>query len=106
MNYGVIIQPDAQREIEESYAWLIPRSPQNAPRWLDGLNQAVQSLQQLPQRCPLAPENDAFDYEVRQLLYGKRPGVYRILFTIHEDFVHILHIRHAARKFLDETESS
>jgi len=45
----------------------------------------------------LAPENEVFDFEVRKLLYGKRPHVYRILFTIENETVTILHIRHGRR---------
>jgi hypothetical protein len=35
--------------------------------------------------------------ELRELYFGRRPGVYRILFIIDRGTVHILHIRHAAR---------
>ncbi|MBI1745825.1 MAG: hypothetical protein HYR55_04460 [Acidobacteria bacterium] len=33
---------------------------------------------------------------VRQILYGKRGGAYRVLFQIIGDVVFILHVRHAA----------
>ena len=62
------------------------------------LEEAMASLGILPARCPLALENDRFPFEVRQLLYGRKPHVYRILFTIDGDTVNILHIRHARRK--------
>jgi hypothetical protein len=35
---------------------------------------------------------------VRHLLYGRRPHVYRILFTIESDVVQVLHIRHGRRR--------
>lgn len=35
-----------------------------------------------PERCAFAQENAFFPEDIRQLLYGKRSGVYRILFTI------------------------
>jgi hypothetical protein len=35
---------------------------------------------------------------VRQLLYGRKPHVYRVLFTIEGDVVRVLHIRHGRRK--------
>lgn len=43
------------------------------------------------------PRALAFRFEVRHLLYGRKPNVYRILFTIEGDTVHVLHIRHADR---------
>jgi hypothetical protein len=37
---------------------------------------------EFPERCPIAPENARFNFEVRQLLYGRKPHLYRILFTM------------------------
>lgn len=36
------------------------------------------------------------------LLFGKRLGIYRILFTIEADTVQVLTVRHAARRSLRE----
>jgi plasmid stabilization system protein ParE len=73
-----------------------------AEAWLDGVLAAIDTLTSLPRRCPLAPENDEFDVEVRQLLYGE----HRILFTVEDDVVRVLHVLHGARRFLtpDEVE--
>ncbi len=54
----------------------------------------------MPHRCPLAPENEEFEDEVRQHLYGKRDNKYRILFSIMDAEVQILHIRHGKRRRL------
>jgi plasmid stabilization system protein ParE len=62
------------------------------------LQDAIASLAKFPERCPLAPENAAFPFEVRQLLYGYAPHVYRILFTIEGQTVCVLHIRHGRRQ--------
>jgi plasmid stabilization system protein ParE len=67
-------------------------------RWFLAMEDAIASLSAFPKRCLLAPENTQFPFEVRQLLYGNKPHVYRILFTIADDTVNILHIRHARRK--------
>jgi len=45
------------------------------------------SLANFPERCALAPESNHFPFEVRQLLYGKRPHTYRILLAIRGDTV-------------------
>jgi hypothetical protein len=50
----------------------------------------------------LASENGHFAEEIRQLLYGRGRNRYRILFTIGEEAVHVLHIRHGARRYLHE----
>jgi plasmid stabilization system protein ParE len=97
MSYHVIILPDAERELEEAYRWVREEAPHHADKWLDGLLAARDSLSEFPERCSLAPENEHFREEIRQLLYGKRGGRYRLLFTIERDTVFILPIRHAAR---------
>lgn len=100
MAYRVEILPPALADVEEAWAWMHARSPTRAARWRNGLLEALQSLATFPERCGLAPENDIFDEEIRQLLYGKRRGVYRVLFTIRGDVVTVLHVRHGARRFL------
>ena len=67
-------------------------------RWFKGWRETVVSLSHSPQRCSFAPENDVFPFEVSQLLYGRNPNVYRILFTIAGDTVSVLHICHGRRQ--------
>ena len=100
MKYRVEITAEAEAEIKEAYLWIFRDSPANAARWRRGLLEAVRSLSQQPTRCPLAPESAFFKQDIRQLLYGKHGGVYRVLFVIEEKSVSILHVRHAAREFL------
>ena len=102
MIYRVIIQPNAEAELDAAYTYRHARAPQAAARWLAGLVEAINSLEQFPARCPLAPENGHFAEEIRQLLYGTRRDVFRILFTIQGDTVHVLHIRHGAQQYLHE----
>jgi plasmid stabilization system protein ParE len=71
---------------------------------MNGLFRAIESLNKMPFRCSLAIENDYFEEEIRQLLYGKRGRVYRIIFTIREEEVHILFVRHSAQKPLSPEE--
>jgi plasmid stabilization system protein ParE len=71
-------------------------------RWFEKLGEAIASLSSLPGRCKLAPENASVPFEMRQLLYGRNPHLYRILFTIEGETVYVLRIRHGRRKRLDE----
>jgi len=48
-------------------------------------------LRVLPKAFPLAPENDEFSEEIRQMVAGR----YRVLFTIKGRKVHVLHVRGA-----------
>jgi len=47
---------------------------------------------------PLAPESAVLPFEVSHLLRGHPPHVYRILFTIEDNTVFVLHIRHGRRQ--------
>jgi hypothetical protein len=69
-------------------------------RWFLKLDEAIASLAKMPKRCKLAPENTAFPFEVRELLYGQKPHIYRILFTIEGNVVYVLHLRHGRRATL------
>ena len=72
-----------------------------AEQWLLGLEEALRSLEELPQRCALAREAWAVSgVKVRQLIYK----AHRVLYYIEEDTVHILHLHHGAREALDSSE--
>jgi len=49
-------------------------------------------------RCPLAPEDALFPFEVRHLLYATHPMFIGFFFTIEDDTVLVLHIRHGRRQ--------
>ena len=98
MTYNVIVTPTADGEAMEAVRWYAERSPDIAQRWHNGLTRAINSLAKMPTRCPVShADSQALGCEVRQLLYGKRRGVYRILFSIAGDTVWVLRIRHSAK---------
>lgn len=99
MDFRVDLSEQAQRDIAAIYDWLHAEHAGDAgERWFVALGAAISSLAVLPSRCPLAPENQDSPAELRQLLYGHRPHVYRILFTIEGASVQVLHIRHGRRR--------
>jgi plasmid stabilization system protein ParE len=106
MSYRVILQPRAVRDLQAAARCLFDRSRSSATarRWLSGIRRKIDTLKVSPERCPADPDSDAYGGEVRMLLYGKRPGTYRILFTIQGREVHILAIRHAARRNLTDED--
>ncbi len=99
MDFRVELSDQAQRDIAAIYDWLQSQQAGDAgARWFLALRTAIASLATLPSRCPLAPENPDSPVELRQLLYGRKPHIYRILFAIEDDTVHVLHIRHGRRR--------
>ncbi len=104
MTYEVIIEPPAEIEIEQAYLKIAADAPMAAARWYNGLLDAIERLSSHPKRCSLAPEDSAFELEIRQLLYGRKGQRYRALLTITEDTVHVLHFRHWAQAAMTADE--
>ena len=97
MTYRVIVLPGAESEIANAVAWIAERSPVAAASWVEGIRQALSTLSEMPSRCPVADDDFRNEVIVRQLLYGRRRNRYRILFTVKEDTIQILHVRHGSR---------
>jgi plasmid stabilization system protein ParE len=97
-HFRVIIQPRARAEAMEGFRWITERSPTAAARWYAGLRKAVAKLAENPEINPLAEEeSEHFGITIRQALYGRRRGVYRILYSIQQDTISVIAIRHSAR---------
>jgi mRNA-degrading endonuclease RelE of RelBE toxin-antitoxin system len=99
MEYHVELASRARKDLEDLFLEKQVESSGAAALCHGGLQRAVLSLEQHPFRCQLAPEATAWKRDLRQLLYGKKPYVYRILFEIDSAraVVKVLHIRHGAR---------
>jgi plasmid stabilization system protein ParE len=96
MEYRVKVVPRAGRDLYGIYDWIGAGSSGAALAWYRGLREAIRSLGNAPNRCPITPE----DRHLRQLLYGAKPNVYRVIFRTleREKRVDVLHIRHGARQ--------
>ena len=98
MKYQVRISQRAERDVDQTLRWFLDqRATGAAARWHARLLSRIDTLETRPQRCRLAEEAKDFGIEVRELLFGRRPGMYRILFQIKGQVVQILRIRHCAR---------
>ncbi len=107
MTYRVIIQPRAERDIQEKARYILDqsKSPANALRWIRGIRAKIDTLKAQPLRCPIDPDSDAYGAEVRLLLFGKKHSRYRILFIIRSNIVHVLTVRNTAQqRMADEAE--
>jgi plasmid stabilization system protein ParE len=99
MDFRVELTERAQRDIAILFDWLQREQAGEAgARWFNGLRAAIDSLATLPGRYPIAPESRRSPVEIRQLLYGRPSHVYRILFSVEQQVVHVLHIRHGRRR--------
>lgn len=97
--FEVIFHPGARDEAADVALYIAEHAGvAQADAWLDELEQTVHSLSEYPRRFALAREASSFPGEdLRQALVHS----HRIIFTIRGSTVHVLHIRHAARRNLD-----
>lgn len=100
MTNPVIVHHPARMDILEAYSRGADNAPVAAEKWLGRLENAIESLNQNPRRCPVAHENDEVVEELRELLFGKRPNVFRIVFAMDGDTVRVLRFLRGQRRFL------
>ena len=101
--YRVRIVERAQDDLRRIRREIGVRNSAQARTWFSGLEEIILSLSMHPQRGGITPEAAKF----RQLLYGRRPHVYRVIYTINEQtkIVRVLHIRHGRQDSFTETET-
>jgi plasmid stabilization system protein ParE len=91
--YIVVFEASAQADVQQAYDWgCRVWGKGQAQKWVRNLRAATRNhLAVIPAGFPLAPENDEFQEEIRQMVVGR----YRVLFTIRGRKVHVLHVRGA-----------
>ena len=95
MPYLVNISSRAQRDLARIYRRINADDSDVALKWYGGFRQAILSLEEQPNRCPVTAEND----KLRHLLYGNKPHICRPIYRVVEKHkqVEVLHIRHGAQ---------
>ena len=102
MAYLINVAARAERDLALLFAEINAEHSDEALKWYRGLKEAILSLEDHPNRCPATRENE----NLRHLLYGHKPHVYRVIYRVREKRkqVDVLHIRHGARRKLRTTE--
>lgn len=96
----MVVTPQAQTDIRESFLYIYERAPLNGERWLKLLYAQLDTLEQFPERCGPAVEREYLEEDLRQLLFKS----HRVIFQVdrRSNTVYILHVRHAKRRALGE----
>ncbi len=91
LQYKVTFLAEAYDDIINSFEWGVSRwGDELAQKWLKDLYETIFSvLETSPLGCPIAPDNDEWDFEVRMLVFLR----YRILFTILNDEKEVVVVR-------------
>ena len=105
MKYQVRITRKAEHDIDAALNWFRENLAEAAAnRWFANLLRKIDTLESLPTRCGMAAESDEMGVELRELMFGRRPAIYRIVFLTDGAVVHILRIRHRRRDSLKPEE--
>src|ERR1700738_1821260 len=114
MAYHIEFAEREARDLEALYVEKNATESQAASPWCNGLEEAIYALASYPHPCPAAPEARNLRRELRHLLYGKKPHVYRVIYEVDElrQTVWGFTVRHGARgerlrrPILDEARNS
>jgi plasmid stabilization system protein ParE len=104
MSFEVLITLRGQQEAQSIHDWWSRhRSAEQASRWYEECWKCISSLEDDPERWPLAGESDRFPYSLRQLNFGlgRRP-THRILYTMRHDRVVVLRVRSLSQQDLED----
>jgi plasmid stabilization system protein ParE len=106
MPYRVEFSDRALRDIELLYLEKNAAESNAAARWYNRLEQALLALESHPSRCSVASESRKCKRTLRNLLHGRKPNVYRVIYEVDEAkrTVWALTIRHGARRKLKPAE--
>jgi plasmid stabilization system protein ParE len=96
MKYAVNVTLRAERDLARLYGEIDAANSETAREWYRGLKKQILSLEKLPFRSAVTPENR----NLRHLLYGHRRNTYRVIYRVVGMRVDVLHVRHGARKKL------
>lgn len=93
--FHVTIEEEARQNIRAHFSNLQQENPgSDYPwQWFHGISEAILDLSHSAERCGTAYEDKFFQEGIRQRLFHS----YKILFTIRDGVVHVLHIRHQAQ---------
>jgi len=96
MTFEVRLSKRAERDLRDIYGSINAENSEAAAKWFRGLEAAIFSLETYPVRCAVTPERP----NLRHLLYGNKPHIYRVLFNIDDGtaIVSVAQIRHGARR--------
>ena len=101
----VIVRPEILRDLARIARSIGTNvSATSAIRWRMRIESAIRSLANDAEQWPEADEAVALGLNLRFHSVGRRPHVYRILFTFDDAAVDVFKIRHASQDYITEDD--
>jgi plasmid stabilization system protein ParE len=98
MEFRVEVAPRAQQDPDKIYDWVVSSAPIAGLRWCERFENSLASLSNFPGRCPVETTLSSRRQTIRKLVFGTTRHKYRVYFTIRQEVVMVLHIRHGSRR--------
>ena len=107
MKFKVHIQASARKDYNSIIDFIDGRSEAGAIAWGHAFDKALARLEEFADTMALAEEDELVEFDIREVHFKTRRGlVYRAVFTILGDTVHILHVRGPGQDYLGADEIS
>ncbi len=91
--YKINISFNAQKDLEYVFFYIAEDSINNAKKFILDLEEKIYSLETMPERFALLPENIFFGSNYRQIIHKK----YRVIYKISNNSVCIMRVVHGAQ---------
>jgi plasmid stabilization system protein ParE len=96
--YQIIFNPSAYQKLDNIFSYIALESSKIAIKIIDGIEKQIMSLTSITERFPVVPEKITYkSYQIRHFFYKKS---FRVIYTVYDDIVHILDIRHSAQDYI------
>jgi plasmid stabilization system protein ParE len=100
--YHITLNPSVYKKLEGIFSYIAAESPKSALAVLDEIEKQIISLESMPERFALVPENITYkNYQVRHFFCKKS---FRVIYAINKNEVRVIDVRHAAQSFLSEND--
>ncbi len=100
--YQIIFNSSVYSKLEDIFSYIALESPKVAIDIINDLEKQIMSLEKLPKRFANIPEKINYkNYQIHHFFCKKS---FRVIYTIYDDKVRILDIRHGAQNFISEDE--
>lgn len=94
MTYRLVVSQRAERDADAIYTWLLKHTAKGAANWFSAFRDALQAIRSEPGIYSRAPEADMLRIDLRQALFKTSRGrLYRLLFTVAHEAVHVAAVR-------------
>ena len=101
MTFAVRLTAEAEANVRDIRDWIAEHSRDGALRWLESFDAAKERLHEGADQFALAAEADVFDDELREISFKTRRGnVYRALFVIRKQTVHVVSVRGSGQDWI------